>query len=316
MEEDEMGRMPDEDPPPPDFEDTDISEDAGIAEDTRITEDVKVKVIKPFKPGVRISRMVRQGKCFYHPTKPASYICSSCSKSICGICGTNIGGAYFCPQCAPYRKTVYTPPPQPKETPTSDTSWYRALFSIGIVLIILGALLALAYWPLTSMSASDFDDMEYEYYDQGGHNFKDFRPGDTIVIRDTIIRIEADYDLTYGVITIIWFESTGEGDTDFSIEFDADLEQDYHIGDTVSITLHVEEDSRTHNEIIQEFYNNHPDISNIDHTFSIDIVFYSMIVLGAFFVFIYMLFSKKVKQREAEGTAEGEIGEASESKGL
>ena len=64
MEEDEMGRMPDEDPPPPDFEDTEIKEDAGIAEDTRITEDVKVKVIKPFKPGVRISRMVRKDKCF------------------------------------------------------------------------------------------------------------------------------------------------------------------------------------------------------------------------------------------------------------
>ena len=78
----------------------------------------------------------------------------------------------------------------------------------------------------------------------------------------------------------------------------------------------MEEDSRTHNEIIQEFYNNQPDISNIDQTFSIDIVFYSMIVLGAFFVFIYMLFSRKVKQREGQSTTEGEIGEASESKGL
>ncbi len=80
--------------------------------------------------------------------------------------------------------------------------------------------------------------------------------------------------------------------------FDADLERDYHVGDEVAITLHVDEETRDRNEVIRELHNNLPDISNIDHTLSINIVFYFLIGLGAFLVLLYVLFTKGEVSRE------------------
>ena len=262
-------------------------------------DDVKVKVIKPFKPLPRITRVMRQGKCYYHPSKPASYICASCGKSICSFCATNYGDVYFCPQCAPYQtyQEYAAPPPQKEEV--RERGWYNAILAIGIILALIGAIMALVYWPLTSMSAAEFENLQEDYWLDGGHNLKDYRPGDIIVIRDTISRIETDYDPTYGVITILWFKSTGKGDTDFSMSFDADLERDYHVKDTISITLHVDEEARSHDEVIRELNNNLPDISNIDHTISVDLVFYSLVVFGAFLVLIYMLLSKKLQRKRS-----------------
>lgn len=281
MEEGNEGQIPDEESFPPSIED--------------FTE-VKVKVIKPFKPSPRVSRIVRQGKCYYHPTKPASYICSSCGKSICSVCAKNLGGVFFCPQCAPLERPSERPP-APQEV-KSAAVWYRALFSIGIILAIIGSILALYYWPLTSMNAAEFENLQEEYWDEGGHNYKDYRSGDTIVIRDVIVRKSIEHDPTYGVVTRLWFETTEEGDNDFNMLFDADLERDYHVGDTVSITLHVDEDSRTHDEVIRELNNNLPDISNIDHTVSVDMVFYAMIILGIVLVLISVLFAQKMRRAE------------------
>lgn len=266
-------------PPPPDYSRVEKARDQGI----------NVNVIKPFKPSPRVSRIVPHGKCYYHPTKPASYICASCSKSVCTMCGTNISGVYFCPQCAPYRRTYAAPPP---DTKVDNTSWYRAMLTIGVLFAIIGIILAVAYWPLTAMNAAEFENMRERYWDGGGHNFEDYTEGDVIVVRDTIVRIETDYDAQYGVVTEIWFKSSGKDDEDFTMLFDADLERDYHVGDEVAITLHVDEDTRTRNEVIRELHNNLPDISNIDHTISINIVFYFLIGLGAFLVLLYVLFSK------------------------
>lgn len=261
-------------------------------------DDVKVKVIKPFKPLPRITRVMRQGKCYYHPSKPASYICASCGKSICTFCATNYGDVYFCPQCAPYETyQEYAAPPPHEEA--SETGWYNAILAIGIILAIIGAIMALAYWPLTSISAREYEKLYEDYEENLFQNFKDYRPGDVIVIRDTISRIRTEYSQVYGVMTQLWFKSTGKGDTDFSLMFDADLERDYHVGDTVSITLHVDEESRTHREVISEYYNTLPDISNIDHTISVDLVFYSLVIFGAFLVLIYMLLSKKLQRKES-----------------
>ncbi len=300
MEEGDIGRMPVEEPPPP----------------PDVVSDVRVKVIKPFKPTPRVTRVVRQGKCYYHPAKPASYICSSCGKSVCSVCAQYTDGIYFCPQCAPYKRPTATSQP-----PADNTSWYRVFFLIGVIIVIIGLLLALFYWPLTSMSAAEFENLEEEYSTDGGHNFKDYREGDVIVIRDTIVRISVEYDeFRYGVITRIWFESTGKGDNDFNMIFDADMERDYNEGDTVYITLHVDEDSRTRDEVIRERYNNVPDLSNIDHSISVDIVYIAMIVFGAFMIFIYVLFMHKVKRTEAKDSLETKdehVGEGRvESEGL
>ncbi len=244
---------------------------------------------------------MRQGKCFYHPVKPASYICGSCSKSICSVCARNISGVFFCPQCAPSESPMERP--STTTAPPDNTSWYRALFSIGLIFLIIGVLLALAYWPLASMSAAEFENLVDDYNAEGGHNFEDYRDGDTITIKDSIARITIEHDPSYGVITRLWFESTGEGDLDLIMEFDADLERDYHVGDTVFITLHVGEDTRTRDEIIKEQYNTLPDISNIDHTVSVDIVFYSLIVFGAFLILLYVIFTKKVKNDTAKDSS-------------
>ncbi len=283
-------------PPPPDF--------------PKATEDVsgiKVNVIKPFKPEPRVSKIVRQGKCYYHPAKPASYICSSCGKSVCSVCSKSVGGVFYCPQCAP-PVPVERPPPKPL---VDNTSWYRALFSIGLVIVIIGVLFAVLYWPLSSMSATEFENLEEQYLRDGGHNFRDYNPGDTILIRDTIIRMETDFDPgRFGVITMLWFESTGKGDTDFWMSFDGDLEKDYHVGDSVAITLHVGEDQRSRNEIITERFNNLPDISNIDHSISIDIIFFAMIAFGTFMMFMVYLFMQKDKKEKArlQSSSEGGIG--------
>ncbi|UCG69549.1 MAG: hypothetical protein JSV09_00555 [Thermoplasmata archaeon] len=263
--------------------------------------EMKVKVIKPFKPSPQAVKVVRQGKCYYHPAKPASYICTSCGKSVCVTCAKNLGEVFFCPQCAPF-ETQIPPPPPPQET-KRDIGWYKALFSIGVILIIIGLIFVLIYWPLTSMSAAEFESLMEEYQkdpdgpgpETGSYNFKDYRPGDVIVIRDKIVRRSIERDPSYGPITRLWFDSTGKDDNDFTLIFDADLERDYHVGDTVSITLHVDEDERTHNEVIREYNNNLPNISNIDHTISIDLVFYAMIIFGVILVVIYYLFTRQQK---------------------
>jgi hypothetical protein len=279
-----------------DGEELDHTEDVPkpVVEDDKI----KVNVIQPFRPSVRISRVVRQGKCYYHPAKPASYICASCGKSVCTVCGRDVGGVYFCPQCAPPEVPIAQPVTPKVEEPNINA--YRALFSIGIILIIIGAILLAAYWPLSSMSAADFENLRKEYRDDGSHNFKEFRPGDIIVIKDKIIRVDVQHDPAWGVVTTFWFDTTGPDDLDFSLMFDGDLERDYREGDVVSITLHVEEDSRTQNEIIREDHNNIPDISNIDHTLSVDLVFISFIVLGGAFVVIYFMFYRKFKAIEGK----------------
>lgn len=283
MEEEE--KIPIDDVPPPAHE-----EETGV----------KVKVINPFKPGVRVSRVIRQGKCYFHPAKPASYLCASCGKSICTVCGNDISGTYFCPQCTP------VPPPvtaaQSPEPRQPDTSWYKAVLAIGIIFILIGAILVVAYWPLSSINAAEFENIRDDYFtpepgQPAGTNYPGYRPGDTITIRDTIVRrkIESN-DSSFGTVTRFWFESTGKDDTDFWLDFDADLERDYHVGDEVAITLHVEEDSRFHNEVIRELDTSTlPDISNIDHTFSINIVFYSIIIIGIFLVIMYAIFAKKAK---------------------
>jgi hypothetical protein len=312
MEEGEEEQKPVEDsPPPPDPEDEGVREEElepleGVPS-TPVSEEggVKVNVINPFKPSVRISRVVRQGKCYYHPAKPASYLCASCGKSICNVCGRNISGTYFCPQCAPASLPIaQSVTPAPKEP---DTSWYKAVLAIGVIFILIGAILLLGYWPLSSISAAEYENLLEDYRNDGGHNLKDYRPGDIITVRDTIIRLRVDHDANWGVITLLWFESTGKDDNDFWMTFDADLERDYHVGDDISITLHVEEDSRTHDEVIREDNNNLPDISNIDHTASIDMVFIAMIAIGSFLVIIYFLFAQKIKdskpnEAESKGT--------------
>jgi hypothetical protein len=257
-------------------------------------QDMKVKVIKPFKPSPRVARIVRQGKCYYHPAKPASYICSSCGKSICSVCSKSYGDVFFCPQCAPLE--IPRPPPPTLGESESAANWYRALFTIGVIFIIIGSLFMLAYWPLTSMNAAEFENLQDEYWNEGGHNFKDYRPGDVIVIRDKIERRVMEHDPMYGVVTRLWFESTGKDDEDFNMLFDADLERDYKVGDMVSITLHVDEDSRTHDEVIKEYNNNLPDISNIDQTLSIDLLFYSIIIFGILLIIIYVIFTNKMRR--------------------
>jgi hypothetical protein len=268
---------------------------------------VKVNVITPFKPGVRISRVVKQGKCYYHPAKPATYVCASCAKSVCTVCGRDIGGAYFCPQCAPPDapiSAVVSP-----EKAKADTSWYKALLLVGVIMILIGSLLYVAYWPLSSINAAEFENLLEVYWEDpdgpngsamGGQNFPDYRPGDIITIKDKIVRRSIENDPQWGVTTLLWFESTGKDDTDFSIRFDADLERDYNVGDVVSITFHIEEDSRTHDEVIRELNNNLPDISNINRAISVDLMFLAMTAFGIFLVVLYYMFTKKLKKAESE----------------
>jgi hypothetical protein len=277
-------------------------------------EDIKVNVITPFKPGVRVSRIVRQGKCYYHPAKPASYVCASCQKSVCNICGTDVGGVYFCPQCTPPVPPTAQIPMQ--AAPKTDTSWYKAMFSIGLILILIGAILFVSYWPLSSMSAAEFENINVAYWDSGGHNFEDYRPGDIITVKDKIVRMEDDYDSQWGVITMLWFESTGKDDNDFVMTFDADLDRDYKVGDWVSVSFHIEEDERTHDEVIRELNNNLPDSSNIDQAVAVDLLFVALIIIGIFLVVIYLLFMSKLKEPESQSSdTKGDIPDYTQEQG-
>jgi hypothetical protein len=309
MENEEEKKLP-EDAPPPDHDNVEkVPPEDQPPLDPGEEDGVKVKVINPFKPGVRISRVIRQGKCYYHPAKPASYLCASCGKSICTICGTDINGTYFCPMCTPV-PSPSTPALPPPESKPPDTSWIKPAFAIGIIFILIGAILVVAYWPLSSISAAEFDNLQKEY-DEGdplnniapGTNFPIYRPGDTITIRDTIARrtIQTN-DSTFGTLTLLWFESTGIDDEDFWLSFDADLERDYHVGDEVVITLHVEEHPRFHHEIIKELDNDRPDITNIDHTLSTNLVFYSIILIGILLVAICAVSLKKARDLKARET--------------
>jgi hypothetical protein len=132
-----------------------------------------VKVVRPGVPSPTAApvRVPPPGMCYYHPTLPATYICSRCGRPIGRECANFYGDLVICPQCypqispmvapaapafppAPYGQPPMPPPPGPPmlgglmpvtmygpAIPPRPRSVWGFLLSLvaGIVTIIAGA---------------------------------------------------------------------------------------------------------------------------------------------------------------------------------
>jgi len=65
------------------------------------------------------------GRCFYHPSLPAAYICARCGRAICRYCAKPYGSLVFCPQCYPHVTPIlWVPAYQPASTYQSTPSTF------------------------------------------------------------------------------------------------------------------------------------------------------------------------------------------------
>ena len=121
-----------------------------------------VEVVRPGAPPTAAPvRVPPPGMCYYHPTLPATYICSRCGRQIGRECTNYYGDLTICPQCYPTISPMAVqtfppapgppmlggpmpggpmPPPVPGIPPRPRSVWGFILSLIaGIVTIIAGA---------------------------------------------------------------------------------------------------------------------------------------------------------------------------------
>jgi len=61
-----------------------------------------VEIIRPGTPPTAAPiRVPPPGMCYYHPTLPATYICSRCGRPVGRECANYYGDLIICPQCYP-----------------------------------------------------------------------------------------------------------------------------------------------------------------------------------------------------------------------
>lgn len=133
---------------------------------------------------------------------------------------------------------------------------------IGLICIIIIFVCGIVYYGLgkQGITMNDLKD-DFVELDGGGGYFLSYDHGDTVIIKDTILDIEAPPPS--GNQTYIWFESTGKDGYGWAMVFYENLTEEYQVGDDVTITLHIVQYER--DGIILEAYTKlYSD--NIDHT--------------------------------------------------
>ena len=108
---------------------------------------------------------------------------------------------------------------------------------IGAALAVLGIVgLFLIFPHFIATSGQVF--LEQIDTSKGIEEYNDYNIGDTVVIVDTIARIELN-----GAQTNIWLESIGKSQNDPPFTFGSDLTSDYGVGSQIIITFEVAKDS-------------------------------------------------------------------------
>lgn len=71
--------------------------------------------------------------CSLHEERPATALCVSCARPVCGECDRFLGYRHYCPECAPRLPVAYpypVPPPPPYQPPEPaderENRWWRA----------------------------------------------------------------------------------------------------------------------------------------------------------------------------------------------
>ena len=108
---------------------------------------------------------------------------------------------------------------------------------IGAALAVLGIVGLFLIFPnfMASSGQAFVDQIDTS---KGIEEYNDYNVGDTVIIVDTIARIELN-----GAQTNIWLESIGKSQNDPPFTFGSDLTSDYGVGSQIIITFEVVKDS-------------------------------------------------------------------------
>ncbi len=80
-------------------------------------------------------------RCHWHGTRPATAMCVSCARPVCGECDRLLGLRHFCPECADAAYPYLVPPPPPVQplepVDEREKRWWRADWGLLEFLVAL-----------------------------------------------------------------------------------------------------------------------------------------------------------------------------------
>ncbi len=112
---------------------------------------------------------------------------------------------------------------------------FHLVSKIGVALVVLGILGYMVIFPsFLAIDGKAFSD-QLAVDANGIETFGDYDSGDTVLIIDTISRMQFEAGQTF-----VWVESIGKTDSDVRFIFSQDLTDDFGVGSKVVITFEVE----------------------------------------------------------------------------
>ena len=138
---------------------------------------------------------------------------------------------------------------------------------IGLVIIIIGLLLATLFWPLTTVKCKTLID------DQEGVGYGSYDDGDEVFLSGTIMKLDYTVIDWLGVRFGVLYLNDGSTDQDLFILVDGDPTEDFKKGDVVFFTAELE-------SYMFGMERWTVDVDDIQHRWVVDIVFYIVIVAG------------------------------------
>jgi len=150
----------------------------------------------------------------------------------------------------------------------------KKLIVIGIVLIFIGAILVIGFWPLIGKDCQTVEDGNYSHED-------------SVVIYGEIKDMRYFYS---SVFKINGTFVTLEGDFDFWIE-NKDVTNDFKIGDQIYATIVYEEVEINHVTLYDYWVT-----SEINSTSSVNLTFFIVIIVGAALIMIGAIAGLRTKE--------------------
>ena len=124
---------------------------------------------------------------------------------------------------------------------------FPLLSKIGVALVVLGILGYMVIFPsFMAIDGKSFSD-QLVVDANGVETFGDYDSGDTVLIIDTIARMQFDAGQTF-----VWVESIGKTDSDVRFIFSQDLRDDFGVGSEVVITFEVENSGQSESVVNEE----------------------------------------------------------------
>lgn len=164
------------------------------------------------------------------------------------------------PPVQPAPQPQYTPPPQqpvhqqPTAPPTYQPQYRpkppmknkKLLLIIGVIVVAIIVVVASALYVVTVKKGEEkptVSNLElWQDFDQSSRTFKSYKTGDTVYVRDTVVRTEyMTGSEVFEDATFVWFQSSNGTSYDFPLAFVGDKRNEFQVGKTITAFVTIEE---------------------------------------------------------------------------